>query len=171
MNSWITKETLMEKYEIQDGAIVQFTHKYKNTDYIEDFNNVKYYNETLLLGKKDSKIKMWNENHVNYYEIQINHNMSDSEQARLIIEHTGVGSTASLGTYMAYGMWYPVMEHGILLMKESSYIKAYNEWSNVYLGKKTPEVDLEGFNNVDEYYDYHEAKKMLSELRGSLNDM
>ena len=142
MNSWITKEMLMEKYEIQDGAAVQFTHKYKNTDYIEDFNNVKYYNETLLLGKRDNKLKMWNENHVNYYEIQINHNMSDSEQARLIIEHTGVGSTASLATYMAYGMWYPVMEHGILLITESSYMKAYNEWSNVYLGKSTSSVFL-----------------------------
>ena len=171
MNSWITKEMLMEKYEIQDGAVVQFFHKYKNTDYVERMNKISYYNETLLLGKRDNKLKMWNENHVNYYEIQINHNMSDSEQARLIIKHTGVGSVGSLGTYMAYGMWYPVMEHGILLITESSYMKAYNEWSNVYLGKKTPDVDLTGFNNVDDYYDYYEAERMLSELRGSLNDM
>ena len=91
--------------------------------------------------------------------------MSDSEQARLIIEHTGVGSAGSLGTYMAYGMWYPVMEHGILLVKESSYMKAYNEWSNVYLGKKLPEVDLTGFDSIDDYYDYHEAMKMQNKLR------
>ncbi len=164
MSSWVTKETLIEKYELQAGAIEQFSHKHKNTDYITRINKATYYNETLLLEKRDNKLKMWNENHVNYYEIQINHNMSDSEQARLIIEQTGVGSAGALGAYMAYGMWYPVMEHGILLIKESSYMKAYNEWSNVYLGKKTPEVDLEGFDNVEQYYDYYEARKMLKEL-------
>jgi len=164
MNSWITKEMLMEKYEIQDGAIVQFFHKYKDTDYVTRMNKISYYNETLLLEKRDNKLKMWNENHVNYYEIQINHNMSDSEQARLIIEQTGIGSAGALGTYMAYGMWYPVMEHGILLIKESSYMKAYNDWSNVYLGKKLPEVDLTGFNSIDDYYDYHEAMKIQNNL-------
>ena len=165
MTSWITKETLMEKYELQAGAVEQFSYKYRNTDYIEYFNKVKYYNETLLLEGRDNKLKMWNENHINYYEIQINHNMSDSEQARLVIEHTGVGTTASLGTYMAYAMWYPVMEQGILLITESSYMKAYNEWSNVYLGKKTPEVDLTGFDKIDDYYDYYEALKIQNNLR------
>ena len=171
MNSWISKETLIDKYELQAGAVEQFFHKNKNTDYIVHINKVAYYNETLLLEKKNNRLKMWNENHVNYYDIQINKKMSDSQQARETIEYTGVGSLASFVTYMTYGMWYPIMDYGILLLKESTYMIAYNEWSNVYLGKKTPEVDLTGFNNVDDYYGYYEAERMLSELRGNLNGM
>ena len=164
MISWISKEALIEKYELQAGAIEQFLHKHKNTDYITRINKETYYNETLLLEKREAKLKMWNENHVNYYEIKLNHGMSDSDQARNTIAETGVGSLASFVTYMTYGMWYLISEYSILQLNDSSYMKAYNEWSNVYLGKKTPEVDLEGFDNVEQYYDYYEARKMLKEL-------
>ena len=164
-DKWIDSESMVELYGVTQAALEQFAFNDKeNKLYTKKVKGRNYFNETKLLDVQKDRTKKWNECHKFYYDLTIDKKMSESDQARELIEYFGYGVFNSVLVFINNGMWYPIVDLGITALKISKHLNMYHEWANHKInGSGYPKVDLSGFDSVDDYYGYHEAMKIYDE--------
>ena len=180
MDKWLNTEDMSVIHDISKESLDVFFFNNKGSVYTKKIGKSNYYNETELLNFYDIKKKKWNQCHENYYEIEIERKMVAYQQGLRVMEYSNVGTDSSWSGFFSYRLWHSPSELNLINLRTSKYIDAYYLWSCKELGINIPElkedvfdgvpsgypeVDLEGFNSVNDYYDFKEAERMLIQAR------
>ena len=173
-DKWLTVTELSEIYEVSTDSIYVFNHSKKGTEFLKKVGKNLFINETKLIELHECRKKTLNKCHENYYKLLLDYEMNDAEQARGVQEFSGTSTFPTWYSYVNIGMFSSIDYMSILATKVSEQMRLYFEWSEMKIESfnselfkgvdSYPQVYLEGFDNVNQYYDYHEAKKMLKEL-------
>ena len=150
MDSWLSIDGMMETHNLERMTIYQFIRTTNIKDVVKRFQKAQYINESVLLRIRRDREKLWHRCTNRYYTLQIDYNITDADMSRQIIDMTGVGGIYSWAAYLSTGMWHYISDKSILDTRTSTYLEAFDVWSESILNPIVLDVfDTDSYPDLD----------------------